>query len=329
MKTLPKPNNFRRTLLALAVTVLAACSAENDAFRVVGELDSDRVELTVESTEPLVEVLVADGARVSAGDLLARQDSRRAEARLLEAEASLSQARSRLAELIRGPRQEQIRAARANVEGARRDVDFRSSEHTRIRKLNEQDLASPDQLDRAVAALDAANANLDLREAQLEERLAGTTVEELQQAEAAVQRAEALVQAATVDLERHSLVAPVDGIIDRRLFEPGERPVVGQPVFVLLPGVQPHARVYVSEGIRASIEAGTKARIFVDGIDEPVAGRTRWVSSEAAFTPYYALTERDRGRLSYVAKVDVIGMNDRLPDGLPVEVEFVPGETLR
>ncbi|MEJ2299842.1 MAG: hypothetical protein P8X94_15375 [Woeseiaceae bacterium] len=47
------------------------------------------------------------------------------------------------------------------------------------------------------------------------------------------------------------------------------------------------------------------------------------MSSEAAFTPYYALTERDRGRLSYVAKIDITDAGERLPDGVPVEVELL------
>ena len=55
----------------------------------------------------------------------------------------------------------------------------------------------------------------------------------------------------------------------------------------------------------------------------PVDGRVRWVASDPAFTPYYALTERDRGRLTYVAKVDITEERQRLPDGVPVEVEFV------
>ena len=57
----------------------------------------------------------------------------------------------------------------------------------------------------------------------------------------------------------------------------------------------------------------------------PVAidGRVRWVASEAAFTPYFALTERDRGRLSFVAKIDITEDRERLPDGVPVEVEFL------
>ena len=39
-------------------------------------------------------------------------------------------------------------------------------------------------------------------------------------------------------------------------------------------------------------------------------------SSEAAFTPYFALTEHDRGRLSFLAKIDIVNAGSRLPDGV-------------
>ena len=91
---------------------------------------------------------------------------------------------------------------------------------------------------------------------------------------------------------------------------------------VILGGEQPYARVYVPENLRARVTPGTRASIRMDGLESTIEGRVRWVSSEAAFTPYFALTERDRGRLSYVAKVDISESRDRLPDGIPVEVEF-------
>ena len=120
-----------------------------------------------------------------------------------------------------------------------------------------------------------------------------------------------------------ALPSPVAGVADSRLFEMGERPAPGQPLMILLGGEQPYARVFVPETIRVQVKSGTLAVIHVDGLDEPLEGRVRWVSSESAFTPYYALTERDRGRLSYVAKVDITTLRDRLPDGVPVEVEFL------
>ena len=184
-------------------------------------------------------------------------------------------------------------------------------------------LASADALDKANAALDAAQAISKLRLAQLEELLAGTTVEELAQAEQAVAQAKARRNAAQVDVDRHTIAAPVAGIVDTRLFELGERPSPGQPVAIVLGGDQPFARVFVPENLRVRVAPGTNALIHVDGLETAVNGIVRWVSSYAAFTPYYALTERDRGRLSYIAKVDISDSMNRLPDGVPVEVEFL------
>ncbi len=307
----------------VALTLLASCAADENSNIVVGELASDRHELTAEVGEPILSIAISEGEVAVAGQVLIEQDSTRATARLAEAEAALAQHQARLDELVRGPRSEQITAARANVEGATQEFEFRQSELTRVKEVHARGLASPDLLDRARVALDAAEANLKLRLAQLEERLAGTTIEELAQAEEAVKQAAARRDNAVVDVERHTLRAPVDGIVDSRLFELGERPAPGQPVVIMLSGGQPYARVFVPESLRVRIAPGTKALIYIDGLDQAVDGRVRWVSSEAAFTPYYALTERDRGRLSYVAKIDIGETRQRLPDGVPVNVEFL------
>jgi HlyD family secretion protein len=314
----------KRSLIALsACALLVACSTSEESARVVGELASDRIEISAETNEPIVEILVSEGQSVTAGQVLVRQDTARAASRLAEAEAALAQQQARLDELVRGPRREQIAAARASVEGASQELAYRQSELARIREVHTKGLASAEALDAAKAALDAATANHKLALAQLEERLTGTTIEELQQAEQAVNQAAARRDSATVDLERHTLTSPVDGITDSRLLELGERPVQGQPVMVVLGGKQPYARVFVPEDFRVRVSAGVDALIHVDGLMAPIPGRVRWISSEAAFTPYFALTERDRGRLSYVAKVDIHEERDRLPDGMPVEVQFL------
>lgn len=311
--------------LAIVAMTLAACDSASDDSRVVGELASDRIELTAEVAEPLIEILVAEGESVSSGQVLMRQDSARATARLEEARAAQGQAQARLDELIRGPRSEQISAARASVNGAADELDFRRSDFARVQEIFDKKLASPELLDRAEAALDAAEANNEMRRAQLQELLSGTTVEELAQAEQAVKQAAARSELLAVDLARHDITAPVDGIVDSRLFELGERPAPGQVLLILLPGEQPYARVYIPEHLRVHINSGTNVAVHVDGLDEALDGRVRWVASEAAFTPYYALTERDRGHLSYVAKIDISNDRERLPDGVPVEVDLKPG----
>jgi HlyD family secretion protein len=309
-------------IAVLAALFAVSCGDAENPNLVVGELASDRIELTAETNEPILRIAVAEGDDVAAGQVLVEQDAARATARLAEAEAALGQAQARLDELVRGPRAEQITAARATVEGATQELEFRQSELQRVRDVHARGLASPDLLDRTQAALDAAQANLKLRLAQLEELLAGTTIEQLAQAEQAVRQAAANRDGARINLERLVIRSPVDGIAESRLFELGERPNPGQPLMVVLAGRQPYARVYVPERLRIHVAAGDAVDVHIDGLAEPVKGRVRWVASEAAFTPYFALTERDRGRLSYVAKIDLDVDRDRLPDGVPVEAEF-------
>ena len=319
------PTVLRRCLLPMAL-LLSACDFQEEPQRIVGQLESDRVEIAAQFAEPIVTRPVAEGQVVTAGTLLATQDPARIESRIAEAAAAEARAQARLDELVRGPRAERIVQARASLQGARDELQFRETDLVRAETVYQQNLASTELRDRARVARDAARANVAFLESQLEELETGTTAEELRQAEEALREAKARIASLEVDLQRHSSFAPVDGVLDSWLFETGERPSVGQPIAVMLPGTQPYARVYVPESIRARVTAGTAARVFVDGLAEPVDGRVRWVSSEAAFTPYFALTEHDRGRLSFVAKIDLLNRAKRLPEGVPVEVELALGQ---
>ena len=318
--------NKSTTILLFLSLTLMACDSQEANQRIVGQLESDRIEITAEVSEPIVERAVIEGQSVDAGHLLITQDTARIESRLAEARANELQARARLDELIRGPRKELIVAAQASVRGAKDELAFRETDLDRAQQVHELNLTSSDLRDRARAARDNAKANLENLQAKLDELLTGTTPEELRQAEEAVNQASARIALLTIDLERHSSIAPVDSIVDALLFEVGERPAIGQPMAILLSGQQPYARIFVPEAIRVHVMPGTSAKIFVDGLEDPLAGRVRWVASEAAFTPYFALTEHDRGRLSFAAKIDILIADTRLPDGVPVEVELLIGD---
>ena len=317
-----KKNIVVNIFIILQLLGLSACSDDKAVIRVVGQLESDRIELTAEFAEPIVEWMVREGESVEKGQIILRQNDSRILTRMAEAEASLEQHRARLDELIRGPREEQIIAARSNVAGAIHDLEFREIEYERALKVHELKLASPKSLDSAKATVDSAKATLEFHEAQLKEMLTGTTIEELRQSESRVKQAEAILSSLNIDLDRHEIIAPVDGIVDVILFEVGERPNIGVPTVVMLAGTQPYVRAYIPETVRALLRTGDPATIYIDGIEEVFTGRIRWISTEAAFTPYFALTQKDRGRLTFFSKIDVLSEDKRLADGVPVEVEF-------
>ena len=101
----------------------------------------------------------------------------------------------------------------------------------------------------------------------------------------------------------------------------GERPPAGAPVIVMLADGKPYARVYVPETRRAEFLAGKEVHISVDGREQSFAGVVGFISADAAFTPYYALTQEDRTRLSYLALIDLTEpVANELPTGIPVQV---------
>ena len=314
---------FRFFLTLLSPALLWGCEQNDSLLPIVGTLERDRLELVAEARERIIDVEVTEGDRVQSRQVLLRQEASLYEAELEGARAARQKAKHRLAELVRGPRQERITEALARLHGASDKLETERREYERIQMLVADKVLTPSALDQAFASRQSALAERDRAEASLAELEGGTTPEELAQARAAVAESDAAVRRLEVIAARLVVRAPRDGIIEALPYKLGERPPAGATVVVMLADTAPYARVYIPEPIRARVTAGLEARIAVDGLDPAFAGTVRYVASEASFTPYYTLTQRDRSRLSYVAEIILTDPEAReLPTGLPVEVDF-------
>ncbi|KAB8174539.1 HlyD family efflux transporter periplasmic adaptor subunit, partial [Lysobacter maris] len=153
----------------------------------------------------------------------------------------------------------------------------------------------------------------------------GTRGERVAQGRAAEVAASAEAAVQQVTLDKLSLVAPRDAIVESLPYKLGDQAPVGAPLALLLVGEAPHARVYVPEPVRAGIRVGQPAKVRVEGLDAEFDGHVRMIRSEPSFTPYYALTGEDAARLSYLAEIALEGEAAReLAVGLPVQVRFLP-----
>ncbi len=307
-------------LILILLAILSACDQTNETF-MVGTLERDRVEVSVESNEPIIAIHVIDGQMLKAGDLILEQDPARLEKLLAQHKAPRDQTAARLAELERGPRTETIREARAQLEATQASAKNAAANLERAKEVFERDLSDQQTLDFAITRFKTTTAAEKAASESLERLLNGTTIEELQQAIAALEAAEAGITRIQLDIERLKVYSPVDGMLDKRLYQIGERPQQGTTVSVILDASRTYARIYVPEPLRSSIQPGKQLDVRVDGIERSITGTVRWVSADASFTPYFALTEHDRSRLSYLAEVDVPEASD-LPSGVPLEVDF-------
>ena len=305
--------------IVIVAMAIAGCGGNGDAL--LGTLERDRVELSAEAQEPIVEVAIHEGDAVAEGQLLLRLDPAAVESRLAQARASANQAERRQAELVAGARREQLREARALAEGAASKATAAAGEFRRIEQLVAGGMLPASELDRQRGLRDGTAADERAARERLAELERGTRSEVVDQAAAALAGARAQVAELELSLARHTVRAPRAGIVDALPYELGERPPRGAPVVVLLAAGQPYARVFIPEPMRASLKVGSPATVRIDGTDRDWRGELRYVSSEAAFTPYYALNERDRSRLSFVAEVVLTEPEAAtLPTGMPAEV---------
>ncbi len=192
----------------------------------------------------------------------------------------------------------------------------------RLIGLRARDLTSIESVDTAQKLMQSAEARIEFVTAVLAELEAGTREEQINQTRGLLQQAQAQLGSLRFDRERLFVTSPVAAIVDSLPCEVGERPRLGDVVAVLLTGAQPYARLYIPEPLRVGISIGTQLQVHVDGMEQTLTGTVRRISAEPSFTPYFALTERDRGRLSYLAEVALPDLPTRLPDGVPVQILF-------
>ncbi|GIW41525.1 MAG: hypothetical protein KatS3mg076_2102 [Candidatus Binatia bacterium] len=194
----------------------------------------------------------------------------------------------------------EVAGAEAALAAARRGLAVASSEVRRVRELHERNLAPEQQREQAELALE--------------------------EAEARVREAEARLRVAKKRLAELSLVAPSDGVVDQLPYEVGERVPAGAVLAVLLRREAPWVRVWLPERVVARVRPGTPAWVYVDGVERRLSGRVLDVAREPEFTPHFALTERERVRLVYEARVVLEGSFPPLRPGIPAEVVIPHGE---
>ena len=314
-------SRFFRTGLGLGLAAVLAACARDGGVPAVGTIERHRFEIAATATEQIVAMPVREGQAVRQGEVVAELDGGSLAANRASVAAQVSQLRHRLDELVHGARSEEVVQAQAQVAAAQAQRDQAEKDYQRLSDLVARGLVAQTQVDQQRQLRDTSAAALRSAAAGLELLQRGTRSEQLEQARASLRSAESLLQQQDVLLGRLKLLAPVDGVIEALPYRLGERPPVGAPVVIMLAGGMPYARVYIPEPQRAPLRAGQSLTVRVDGVARPFAGTLRYIAGEASFTPYYALTQRDRSRLAFLAEIDLPEPEARnLPAGVPVEV---------
>ena len=310
-----------RYYLFILIVLLSACNKHPQKIA-LGTLERERIAHTATVNEVVVDLPIAQGSMVKKGSLLVRLDNTLQKTRVSKAEAEVAQAEANLEKLRSGARIEEVEAARAKVAVAKATLVESEANYKRAKILAKQKVISQADLDKARASRDTNFASLQSVREQLRELTNGAREEDLRMAQASLDAVKAALLSENKKLSDLNIIATRDGILDNLPWNLGERVTIGSPLAIVLAGKSPFARVYIPEPYRIKVKIGDKLVVHVDGLKKSLMGSVRWVATEPAFTPYYALNQEERSRLMYLAEVQLPDSQSHLPNGIPAQVEL-------
>ncbi len=266
----------------------------------------------------VVELPVAEGQEVSAGDLLARIDPVQARSELEAAEAAI-----RALEAEAQSASEQILLARADLELAQAQARESAANLVRIQALFDQDLISPSELD-------SARSMAESRVAQVSSARAGAARAEGAR-EAALRRvsqARAQADRARDLLQKTSIESPISGVVSRLQVREGEMVVIGiqnQPGTVLMTVSdlsELNAEVKVAEADVLRVAVGQEATVTLEALPgKSFRGRVTEVGASA-------LPQLGAGAAAREFRVEIrlVDPEAGMRPGLTCDAEILVGE---
>lgn len=267
------PSGRRRLrLVALGVIAVILVGGLWLAFRspadlVQGMADADSINVSAKVTARVSALLVAEGERVEAGQVLFELDSPEIAAKKRQAEAALAAAQALADKAEEGARVEDIRAAEANWRRAQAGHELARSTFQRLERLHAEGVVTRQQRDEARAKAIDAEQQARAAQALYEQAQAGAREQDRSAAQAQVRQAEgavAEVQAAESEVRGR---APTAGEVSKRLVETGELVAAGYPVFTLVDLDHMWVAFHLREDQFAGLEVGRRLRASIPALE--------------------------------------------------------------
>jgi HlyD family secretion protein len=313
-----------RVAVALAIAVAAGCNRSENP-RLQGYVEGEYVYVAAPSSGQLEVLSVERGGQVKAGDTLFALESARERHARDEAAQRAAQTQSTLADTKKGRRPSEIESLEAQLTEARAALDFSQKEYAREEGLVKGGATTAESLDRARTARDQDRQRVAQMTADLATARLGAREDQIAAAEAEARAAEAVLAQADWSLAQRRQAAPQAGLVFDTLYRAGEWVAAGRPVVALLPPASIKVRVFVPERRVGALHAGDAARVFVDGVAEPSAGKISFISPQAEYTPPVIFSEESRSKLVFMVELTFDPkVAASLHPGQPVDVEFGP-----
>ncbi len=247
-----------------------------------GRIEADEIDISTKFAGRLTQLLVQEGDMLSAGEVVARMDTRDLEASLMRAEAQLQQA------------QKAVDEARATQEQQRSQVALAKQQLDRTTYLVQRGNATQELLDQRQQQLDGSTAILNAATARVA------------QAEHGLAAAQHEVDLYNINIADNSLVAPREGRVQYRIANIGEVLPAGGKVITMIDIMSVYMDVYLPTLEAGRVKVGTEARIVLDAYPAiAIPAKVSFIAVQSQFTPKMVETQTERDRLMFRIRVRI------------------------
>lgn len=245
----------------------------------------------------VTDVYVDFNSPVTAGQVLARIDPTRIQARVTQARAQVELSRANLAQ------------AEASIIRAQTDFQVQSREYARQQQLAEKGFVSKAGIDQAQNALANARAALSTAKAQA------------QSGRAQIAQSAAELSSAQLDLNRTRITAPTSGVIINKLVEPGTTVAASFQTPNLFEIAADTSRMQVEASVDEAdigqVRVDQLVRFTVDSYpDDTFVAKVGQIRKSAT---------EEQNVVSYLVILDVDNKEGKLLTGMTANVEIVTG----
>jgi HlyD family secretion protein len=317
----------RAAIVAIALVLVAgvliySVRRSGSATTIVGVVRATEVRVGPEVDGQLVSIAVGKGARVRAGDVLARLSAVELTAQADQARAALASAIATRNNVYAGVRREQVASLKDEIAKASARLEYVQAQLTRTSTLARQNFESQQTLDQAEN--DAAGARADVAEAQAnyDAAVAGPTREERAIADAQVQAAAAAVAVLERRLEKMILRAPADGVVSVIVAEVGENVRAGQPILMVEAAGRQWLSFNAREDYLSGLTVGETVSVMRNGADGAIKAVITELRPLGVFATWQAervIGDHDRNTLRL--RLDPEGKPAGLDPGMTVWIE--------
>ena len=291
-----------KTQIILAIFMIFAASCEkeheSDAY---GQFEADEITISSETSGRLLSFTAEEGQELQKESLVAVVDTSLLHLRKEELIATMKSVQSNSEKL-----DAQKRVLQSQLETAKRELN-------RLQALHRENAATEQQLDSAEGRVNTLNRQIDAIEV------------DKQSVSTELKRIEAGIAQINYQIERATIVNPVNGTVLTVFADEYELVTQGRPLYRIADLEEMMLRVYVSGAQLPGIQLGKTVDVLFDRNEEEnqqVRGIVSWISSKAEFTPRMIQTKEERVTQVYAVEIRVDNPEGKLKIGMPGEVRF-------